>query len=725
MAGASPATTIYASPVDPFVYSSGWACPSHATHMSIIACQGLHTPGDTSICARSEENVTLFLGTTPLVILLLSCYTLLVQRKSTSMLFAGGSSMSQQLRILVVEDDEQLKQSIVNSLQKDGYSVQGVATGAEAIHILWADEQNLVIGDKQLPDADGFDLLQWIRTYCPRTRMIVLAATGSPGTRTQALEYGAAGYLEKPIDLHLLKVEVRRLLQQTGFTASLASFDLLDVIQIVNMSRKSIALFIHTGLEEQGLLGFRAGELIWAEYGTLRGEEAFFALAAHKNGTVTQQPWNDQIAPNVKQPLARLIMQALQYRSKYAGAQQLSGEYEAVSAGSALRESNAQNAKNAQSSIDKLLVDIPEDDRPFTYVAESPVSAEPVTPEASEWWQEASRVPGQERSGKVGAVTGNAGSSHSGIHKTPVAANGSSITPSTVHKTAVGQRSDLPSWLMDQPTQFEMQALRPSSLTGTGQFPSAAAARPTPAEWQPSQPAKPASDHTGDPLVSLSKGASGVDLGREAPAEWRTPLQNGGTNEAPFVDKSGASLQSLSSRRQTDDLFAHHTHDFSDSPSIQGDVTTTNNSPGEHTEFATHQEQARGAVSQPRQSKRNYPALVSALQTLGYSLSGFVASAVVSIDGQPIAQVAVEDLDISPLCSEFSALLRGALLTLNQGNWGRHEDTIITSTSHHIVLRVLGSESQTFQVLITTRESDPVESLEVMANVEGAIVAAL
>ena len=698
------------------------------------------------------------------------------------MLFAGGSSMSQQLRILVVEDDEQLKQSIVSSLQKDGYSVQGVATGAEAIHILWADEQNLVIGDKQLPDADGFDLLQWIRTYCPRTRMIVLAAAASPGTRTQALEYGAAGYLEKPIDLHLLKVEVRRLLQQTGFTASLASFDLLDVIQIVNMSRKSIALFIHTGLEEQGLLGFRAGELIWAEYGTLRGEEAFFALAAHENGTVTQQPWNDQIAPNVKQPLARLIMQALQYRSKYAEAQQLSGEYEAVSAGSVIRERNAQNA---QSSIDKLLADNSEDDRPFVYVAELPVSAEPVTPEASEWWQEASRVPGQERSGKVGAVTGNAGSSHPGIHKTPVAANGSSITPSTVRKTAVGQRSDLPSWLMDQPTQFEMQALRPSSLTGTGQVPSAGAARPTPAEWQPpqsaqpsqpSQPAKPASDHRGDPLVSLSKGASGVDLGREGPvggqqlsnvwdlpaasvpaaspassrvntpntstnghtaqpasgalprpipAEWRTPLQNGSTDEAPFVDKSGASLQSLSSRRQTDDLFAHHTREFSDSPSIRGDVTTTNNSPGEHTEFATHQEQARGAVSQPRESKRNYPALVSALQTLGYSLPGFIASAVVSIDGQPIAQVAVEDLDISPLCSEFSALLRGALLTLNQGNWGRHEDTIITSTSHHIVLRVLGSESQTFQVLITTRESDPVESLEVMANVESAIVAAL
>jgi len=224
--------------------------------------------------------------------------------------------MSQQQRILVVEGDEYLNQGIVNSLLKDGYSVQGVLTGAEAIRILWADEQNLVIGDLQLPDADGFDLLQWIRTYCPQTRMIMLAVANIPGARTRALENGAVGYLEKPVDLRLLKVEARRLLQQTGFTASLASFDLLDVIQIVNMSRKSISLVVHTGLEEQGMLGFQSGEMIWAEYGTLRGEEAFFALAAHKNGMVTQQPWDDRVVPNVMQPLSRLIMQALQYRSK-------------------------------------------------------------------------------------------------------------------------------------------------------------------------------------------------------------------------------------------------------------------------------------------------------------------------------------------------------------------------------------------------------------------------
>src|SRR5204863_4826076 len=162
--------------------------------------------------------------------------------------------------------------------------------------------------------------------------MIMVAAVSSPVLRTQALEAGVVSYLEKPLDLHLLKEELRRLLQQTGFSASLDSFDLLDVIQIINMSRKNIALLVNTGLEERGILRFQKGELIWAEYGNLRGEEAFFALAAHKNGTVTQQDWHEQIIPNVTQPLSRLIFQTLQYRSKYATMQQPTGEQEAVKA---------------------------------------------------------------------------------------------------------------------------------------------------------------------------------------------------------------------------------------------------------------------------------------------------------------------------------------------------------------------------------------------------------
>src|SRR5438067_10296139 len=237
--------------------------------------------------------------------------------------------MSKPWRIFVVEEDENLNQNIVNLLSKDGYTVQSVASTTAAVRILWTEEYDIVICGLKAVSADGLELLQWLRVSRPNWRVMIVGGEPAATVRTQALESGAVSYFEKPLDVQLLQEELRRLHQQTGFSANLDSFDLLDVIQIITMSRKNIALLVNTGLEEHGLLRFQRGELVWAEYGVLRGEEAFFALAAHKNGNVIHQPWNEQIAPNVTQPLSRLILQALQYRTKYARMQQ-SGEQKVI-----------------------------------------------------------------------------------------------------------------------------------------------------------------------------------------------------------------------------------------------------------------------------------------------------------------------------------------------------------------------------------------------------------
>ncbi|GAC1391222.1 MAG: hypothetical protein NVSMB38_11030 [Ktedonobacteraceae bacterium] len=121
----------------------------------------------------------------------------------------------------------------------------------------------------------------------------------------------------------------------------------------------------------------------------------------------------------------------------------------------------------------------------------------------------------------------------------------------------------------------------------------------------------------------------------------------------------------------------------------------------------------------------NYTALVSALQTLGYSINGFVAAAVVSMDGQPIAQVAVDDLDMSRICKHFSVVMKSVFQSLDLGVWGAYEDVVITSADRYILMRVVGGERNAFQVLVTTREANPTGSRGVMANVEGAIAAAL
>jgi DNA-binding response OmpR family regulator len=614
--------------------------------------------------------------------------------------------MSKQWHILIVLDDEYLSRNMVNALQIDGYFVKGVTSGTEAVRLLWSEEYDVVISDQKMPDSDGFELLQWIRTYRPGTRMIMMGMPGSSVTRTQALENGVVSYLEKPLDLHLLKEELRRLLQQTGFSANLDSFDLLDVIQIVNMSHKTIAMVVNTGLEEQGLLGFQAGELVWAEYGILRGEEAFFALAAHKNGTITHQPWTAQIRPNVTQPISRLIFQALQYRSKYAAFQQLTGEHVALTP--------ATMSQTIQSPDDE--------DAPFLFV--EPVLAEsyqqitsnnshetpaPVpidTNEAIEWWQE---PVSHEHSNKISAVrlvtdspAFAANVSAEGEHHVTndMHVDETSISQSKVHKTSADERTDLPSWLMDQPTQFEMSALPPSSLNGSGKVPAAPMSKVLASQRPLTEAAAKIAEQ------SKVKQNTSVPSHRRSSPEWQS-------EESHDVSR----LQSLTSTRKTDD--------FSSSQQTSGPLSTHDSSPVFTTDNLRGKAASSTDANSRRAQKRDYEALIATLQTFGFSIPGFIATAIVRIDGQPIAQVAVKELDISRTCEYFSRSMRAMLQAVNEGALGHYEDTIITSLTHFILFRLVGSNKEIFQVLIVTRDTDPVECLEIMANIEPALEAAL
>jgi CheY-like chemotaxis protein/predicted regulator of Ras-like GTPase activity (Roadblock/LC7/MglB family) len=586
--------------------------------------------------------------------------------------------MSEQWRILVVEDEEQLNQSIVTALAKDGYRVQGTGSGAAAIRLLWSEVYDVVIGNLRAPGADSLELLQWLRSFRPETRMIMVGAPGTSSMRGEAFQSGVVSFLEKPLDLHLLKEELRRLLQQTGFSANLDSFDLLDVIQIVTMSRKSIALLVNTGLEERGTLYFQNGELIWAEYGTLFAEEAFFALAAHKNGTVVHQPWQGRLTPNVRQPLARLILQALQYRAKYAEAQ--SG-----------REEGLVNETPLPDEPDLY------DDTPFLVLAEPTPNTAPLAdaPDAGtkEWWQQTGKFAASSSNGNADGAMRKLPRDTLGVDVPSIPIRQKKTYSTSEQSYPAGQKSslddhrDLPSWLTDQPTKSDLPMLRPSSLSNTAQMPSMS---PTPAEWRPPTPTPiPPEQPRQRRTIELAKPtAQETKEAKERPAaspEWQ-----------PGERDSGASHPIISSRRT----------------GISGPLEL-------------EQSNGSGALKVQRSAKRNYTALVAALQTLGYSIIGFMAAAVVGLDGQPIAQVAIDDLDIAPLCQHFSQLLRSALLALGASQWGEYQDTVISSADRHILLRLVGNERAAFQVLITTREADPLESLAIMVNVEGAIEAAL
>lgn len=123
--------------------------------------------------------------------------------------------MSTYDKILVVDDDDALRESIVSILESEGYVLDVAKSGFEAEIKLRNKIYNLVLLDIKLPDITGIELLAKINQYTPRTKKIVL--TGFPDTETaiKSVNEKADAYLVKPFDPDtLLEIIAENLEQQ-------------------------------------------------------------------------------------------------------------------------------------------------------------------------------------------------------------------------------------------------------------------------------------------------------------------------------------------------------------------------------------------------------------------------------------------------------------------------------------------------------------------------------
>ena len=113
-------------------------------------------------------------------------------------------------RILVIDDDEHVRQSMARVLELEGYHVDTAKTGAEAVEKSKLNFYNLALIDIRLPDMEGTELLTAMRDTVPR--MVKVMVTGYPSVKNaiDAVNKGADGYVTKPItniDTFLQKIK--------------------------------------------------------------------------------------------------------------------------------------------------------------------------------------------------------------------------------------------------------------------------------------------------------------------------------------------------------------------------------------------------------------------------------------------------------------------------------------------------------------------------------------
>ena len=120
------------------------------------------------------------------------------------------------VRVLVVEDDQAMRDLIVENLRATGYEVTAAVDGVAALQRLRDETSNerprpydLVIADFQMPGLNGLQLLDELRQKPWAPSFILITAFGSQQTHAEALGLGAWAVIDKPFELHDLEVAVR------------------------------------------------------------------------------------------------------------------------------------------------------------------------------------------------------------------------------------------------------------------------------------------------------------------------------------------------------------------------------------------------------------------------------------------------------------------------------------------------------------------------------------
>ena len=115
------------------------------------------------------------------------------------------------MRILVVEDERALCETIVRSLRRLAYSVDPCYDGDTAIDLLGSERYDLVLLDLNLPGADGMTVLRTLRQTARETRVLILSARSEVADKVEGLDAGANDYLAKPFHLEELEARIRSL----------------------------------------------------------------------------------------------------------------------------------------------------------------------------------------------------------------------------------------------------------------------------------------------------------------------------------------------------------------------------------------------------------------------------------------------------------------------------------------------------------------------------------
>lgn len=200
---------------------------------------------------------------------------------------ANAASVASKLMasILVVDEDREQCHSLVRALRAQGYAASSAATFSDAIAAARESHYDVLLTDQRIQGGDGMDLILGLREASPGTRPVLMSANATARESQRALDLGAVRVLSKPFEVDEMLQAVERAAEYAGgFWASVHGISLIDTLQMFHYSRRSLSVRFLGSIG--ATLHMRDGQLVHAEHGELRGEEALAAILRMPAGSL-------------------------------------------------------------------------------------------------------------------------------------------------------------------------------------------------------------------------------------------------------------------------------------------------------------------------------------------------------------------------------------------------------------------------------------------------------
>ncbi len=256
-------------------------------------------------------------------------------------------------KILLVEDEQMLRESLAQLLGDEGYQVVQAADGKAGLDAAIAEPVDLVLTDIRMPVMDGMALLKHLQQVIPQTPVIVITAFGTVDSAVNAMRSGAADYVLKPVQFEDVLIRIKRALEfgEMRRNRAILTEQLASQSTFHDLIGEAPAM---TGLFDlvRKLSGVSSSVLIVGESGT--GKE-LFARAIHYNGITRDKPF---IAINCGAIPESLIESELfgHRKGSFTGAvKDRIGYFEAANGGTLFLDEISTLPLNVQSSLLRVL----------------------------------------------------------------------------------------------------------------------------------------------------------------------------------------------------------------------------------------------------------------------------------------------------------------------------------------------------------------------------------